>query len=56
MVNLLRDASHAEADAGHATGHRFHDGVRQVLRKRGQHKGIGSTIDLSDLALIADIA
>ena len=47
MVDHLWDASHTESHTRHATGHRLHDGVRQVVLKRGQHKHIGGVVGSS---------
>ena len=47
MVDHLRDASHTKSHTRHTTGHRFHDGVGQVVFKRGQHKHISSVVGSS---------
>ena len=56
MVYLLRDTTHLESHAGHTTGHGLHDGIRQVLRQRGQHKDIHGLIDIDDALLVVDVA
>ena len=56
MIYHLGNAAYLETYAGHTTSHRLHDGIGQILGKRGKHKDICRTINIGDATVVAHVS